>query len=172
MTTYSYKDLITVENYYQKYENYITLEKIDIFKIYNNINFFQNINDLKFNEIGEYFPLFKLLNIKIDNWKNYKYEYSITNLSPKDLDVNMNTIDFIQSQFIKYIIKQWNYIYETNSRILLLLTLIDFLSKTIDINNKKFMNTLISKLEPEKDKILNFGIINENILNDLLNLKT
>lgn len=172
MALYSYKDLILVENYYQKYDNNIKLEKIDIFKIYKNINVFTYINTSKLSELVEYFPLFKLFNVDINNWKNYKYEFSITNLSPKDLNVDFETIQFIQRQFINYILKQIENIHNINSRILLLLTLFDFLSKTIDINNKKLMNSLISKLEPEKNKILNFGIINENILNDLLNLKT
>jgi hypothetical protein len=175
MTFYSIKDLILVENY-NNYNNYnenniVILEKIDIFKIYNNINFFQNINYLKLSEINEYFPLFKLFNIDYNKWKNYKYEFTITNLLPTDLNVDIGTVEFIQNNFIKYILNQWDKINNINSRILLLLTLLDFLSKTISISHKNLMNTLINKLKPHKYDILNLGLINENILNDLLKIK-
>jgi hypothetical protein len=167
MTTYSYKDLILVENY-NNYD-FIKLDKIDIHKIYNSVNIFSDINNLKISDLEKYFPLFKLFNVDINEWKKYKYEFNITNLSPTDLNVDIKTIEIIQNNFMRYILKKWAS-FRSNSQILLLLILIDFLSKTIDINNKKLMNILIEKLEPEKNKILKFGIINENILNDLLNL--
>ena len=168
MTTYNYKDLILVENYYKKPK--IVIEKIDIYKIYKSKHIFDNINNLKFSDLKEYFPLLKLFKLKKEEWKNYKYEFNITNLSPKDLNVDIKTINFIQNQFMRYYIKKWNYIKFSKTKILLFLVLLDFLSKTVDISNKEILNILIKKLEPEKNKILNLGIIDKNILDNLLQL--
>lgn len=173
MATYCYKDIIDVENYYnyEKNKQIIKLDKLDVHNIYKNINIFNNLDSLTFNDLEKYFPLYKLFNIDINKWKDYKYEFYISDLTLTDLDVDIYLITAIQNQFIKYIINSW----ENNNnekKCLSLLILADFLSKTISISNKRFMNTLIEKLELNKKTILNFGIIDINKFNDFLKLKS
>jgi hypothetical protein len=171
MATYCYKDIIDVKNYYnyEKNKQVFKLDKLDIYNIYKSINIFNN--DMTTKILEEYFPLYKLFNIDINKWKDYKYEFYISDLTLTDLDVDIDTITTIQNQFIKYIIHSWEN-NKNEQKCLSLLILADFLSKTISISNKRFMNTLIKKLELNKKTILNFGIIDINKFNDFLKLKS
>jgi hypothetical protein len=171
MATYCYKDIIVVENYYnyEKNKQNLKMERLDIYKIYKNVNIFQNMDSLKLDDLEEYFPLFKLLKIDVDKWKDIKYDFNISNLLLKDLDID--TITIIQNQFVKYILKIWETVKNKEGKCLLLLILIDFFSRSINVNNKNFMNTLIEKLVVNKKSILNLGIIDENKFNNFLKLK-
>jgi hypothetical protein len=171
MATYCYKDIIVVENYYNydKNKQSLKMEKLDIYKIYKNVNIFQNMDSLKLDDLEEYFPLFKLLKIDVGKWKDFKYDFNISNLLLKDLDID--TITIIQNQFVKYILKIWETVKNNDGKCLLLLILIDFFSRSINVNNKNFMNTLIEKLVVNKKSILNLGIIDENKFNKFLKLK-
>jgi hypothetical protein len=171
MATYCYKDIIVVENYYNydKNKQSLKIDKLDIYKIYKNVNIFQNMDSLKLDDLEEYFPLFKLLKIDVNKWKDIKYDFNISNLLLKDFDIDIITI--IQNQFVKYILKIWETVKNNDGKCLLLLILIDFFSRSINVINKNFMNILIDKLVINKKSILNLGIIDENKFNKFLNLK-